>query len=577
MEFRDDFAEILRTCSSDAEDWHSIESCFRKSIDEEKSEVVEDAKPLVWAFGYMLVASRREETRERYGVFGAAWEIEGSIFPPRLAELPDEVLEIWGTYADALTGSPFAASRLNDLRWVRKFGDDKVDAARAAVDGYLEVAASSGEMTLVDALLRAIEIANEIKDEKLLAMAIKEAVKVIEVELATEDEFRPGIPMSLLESLADLRPDDRPGSLRGLVEAAGERYGSDPYIAQSASELVVQLLPIEDRAVLQRQQVERWKEEADRSTGILRYARLQEALGLVRKHGFTDLAEEILASMQSMTDDDLELKTVSTEVKVPKEKIDAYVRLFADKSNSWQEALAWFGVNGPPSGDSAKNVETVREMAKAHPFRRLVSNQVIGRHSSPVASPGSEEEHDRLDLAGQEALGIRIWAPLGVEILDSIKEKFGEPDRQELADFFTTALIDKSVAARLADSLLRFYGGDDDGALHVLAPQVEAAIRGAAARIGIVVIKTPQGPKPGGVRALGAILAEFEGRMDESWRRYLLNALADQVGVNLRNEISHGLYGPPVRADVAVLIHIACHLRGLSTEASEENAKDASQ
>ena len=577
MEFRDDLAGILRTCSSDAQDWHSIESCFRKSIDEENPEVVEDAKPLVWAFGYMLVASRREETRERYGVFGAAWEIEGSIFPPRLAELPDEVLVIWGEYSAALRGSPLAVSRLNDLRWVRKFGDDKVDSARAAIDGYLEVAASSREMTLVDALLRAIEIANEIKDETRLQTAVKKAVEAVEAEFEAEDDSRPGIPMSLLEALADLRPDDRPRSLRDLIEAAGERYGADPYIAQSASELLVQLLPIEDREALQREQVGRWREEADRSTGILRYARLQEALGLARKHGFTDLAEGLLAAMQSMTDDDLELKTVRTEVKVPSEKIDAYVRGFADRSNSWQEALTRFGANGPPSGDSAKNLEAVRETAKGNPLTRLISNQVIGPHSSPVASPGSEEEHDRLDLAGQEALAIRVWAPLGVEILESIKEKFGEPDRQELADFFTTELIDKSVAARLADSVLRFYRGDDDGALHMMPPQIEAAIRGAAARIGIVVIKTPQGPKPGGVRALGAVLAEFEGRLDESWRRYLSNALTDQVGVNLRNEISHGLYGPPVRADVAVLIHIACHLRGLTTEASEERAEDASE
>jgi hypothetical protein len=65
-----------------------------------------------------------------------------------------------------------------------------------------------------------------------------------------------------------------------LVEAAGERYGSDPYNAQSASELLVQLIPLDDREELQRRQVERWKQEADRSTGILRYSRLQEALGL---------------------------------------------------------------------------------------------------------------------------------------------------------------------------------------------------------------------------------------------------------------------------------------------------------
>ncbi|HKO38888.1 MAG TPA: hypothetical protein VJU14_11025 [Solirubrobacterales bacterium] len=566
MKLRDDFAEILRTCSSEAEDWHSVESCFRKNIDEDDPDVVEDARPIVWAFGYMLVASRREETRERYGVFGAAWEIEGSIFPPPLAELPDEVLEIWIKYADALNGSPFAISRLNDLLWVRKFSDDRVTFARAAIDAYLEVAASADSMTSVDALLRAIEIGSEIKDEVRLPTAVGKAVEAIEEELAIQDEFRPGIPMNLLEALVDLKPEVRPASLRDLVEMAGERYGSDPYNAQSVGELLVQLAPMEDREGLQRQQVTRWKQEADRSTGILRYSRLQEALGLARKHGFTDMAEELLVAMQSMTDDDLELKTISTEVKVPREKIDAYVRGFIEKSSSWQEALTRFGASGPPSGNSAKNLESVREMARKHPLSRLVSNQVIGAHNSPTASPESEEEHDRLDLAGHEALAIRVWAPLGVEILESIKEKFGEPDRQELADFFTTELIDKAVAARFADSVLRFYGSDDDGALHILAPQIEAAIRGTAARIGIVVIKTPKGPTPGGVRALGAILSECEGRMDESWRRYLLNALADQVGVNLRNEIGHGLYGPSVRADAAILIHIACHLRLLGRE-----------
>lgn len=135
------------------------------------------------------------------------------------------------------------------------------------------------------------------------------------------------------------------------------------------------------------------------------------------------------------------------------------------------------------------------------------------------------------------------------------------PDRERLAEFFTTELIDREVAARIADGLLRFFDGDDDGALHILVPQLEAAIRATAARIGVVVIKTPHGGTPGGVRALGGILADLEGRLDESWRRYLANALTDPLGVNLRNQLSHGLHGQTARSDVAVAIHIACRLR----------------
>lgn len=185
----------------------------------------------------------------------------------------------------------------------------------------------------------------------------------------------------------------------------------------------------------------------------------------------------------------------------------------------------------------------------------------MGPHGSLTAAAGTDDEHDRVDLAKHEAMQIGIWAPIGVQILDTIKETFGLPDPEALTEFFTTELIDREVAARIADAVLRFYDGDNDGALHILVPQLEAAIRGAAARAGVVVIKTPRGGTPGGVRALGGILADLDGRLDESWRRYLANALTDPLGVNLRNQLSHGLHGPAARSEVAIGIHIACHLR----------------
>lgn len=133
------------------------------------------------------------------------------------------------------------------------------------------------------------------------------------------------------------------------------------------------------------------------------------------------------------------------------------------------------------------------------------------------------------------------------------------------------------VAARLGDALLRFFEDDDDGALHIAIPQLETAIRSAAARLGIVVIKNPQGERPGGVRQLGALLADLSGRIDESWRRYLVNALNDSLGLNLRDQVSHGLYGPVSRTDVAIALHIALHLRLWSvTEGASQQARKGS-
>ncbi|HEY3552622.1 MAG TPA: hypothetical protein VGK66_02935, partial [Solirubrobacterales bacterium] len=112
MQFREEYVERLRSCLENEEDWHHVERCFREGLGDDE---VEDASPIVFAFGYMLVASRREELRDRVGVFGAQFEIEGRIFPKPLAEIDDDTLGLWEKYADATQTYPLAASRLNDL------------------------------------------------------------------------------------------------------------------------------------------------------------------------------------------------------------------------------------------------------------------------------------------------------------------------------------------------------------------------------------------------------------------------------------------------------------------------------
>jgi hypothetical protein len=572
MQFREEYVERLRSCLENEKDWHHVERCFREGLGDDE---VEDASPIVLAFGYMLVASRREELRERVGVFGAQFELEGQIFPKPLAEIDDDMLALWAQYADATQTYALAASRLNDLLWVRRHGERPVDRARAAFDGYLSLAETAETMDLVDCLQRAIEIAAEIGDETRLEAAISKALDVSRSEIGNTSERRPGIPLSLVETVVDLKPDLRPSGLPELLDAAVERYGADPYIAESVNQLKQRLATPDEREELQRQQVERWREEGKKGDALLRYSRLQQALGLARTHGFTEVAEEILLEMQAMEPADFDLKPITAEVEVPREEIDTYVNSFAQDSESWQEALRRFGSEGPPSGDAEGNVKLTKELAEKYPLQRLFTTQIMGPHGSLTAAANSEEEHDHVDLARHESMQIGIWAPIGVEILDAINVAFDVSDRESLTEFFTTELIDREVAARIADGVLRFFDGDDDGALHIILPQLEAAIRAASARAGVVVIKNPRGGTPGGVRALGGILADLKGRLDESWRRYLANALTDSLGINLRNQLSHGLHGPTSRNEVAIAIQIACHIRGWrhNTETGDAEAE----
>lgn len=552
MEFRDHLLDRLRSCLEQEDEWHLVERCFRAGLDPDD----DDARPVVWAFGYMLIGDRREEARERSGVFAPMIELtDGSAFPPRLDAITEEVAAVWASYAEGLVDHPIGASRLRDLLWVVRFGDRPVDHARAAIDAYLSLAETAETMNLVDCLSRAIEIAGEIGDEQRVAAGVKRAVKEIEAELALAEEDRPGIPMNLLESIAALKPDRRPENLMDLVKAAGARYQANPWIAQSVSELRASLSAPEERTVLAAEQVERWRNEAQRGEGLLRYVHLQHALEIARKHGLTEQAKAILVELQSITPEELDLKTISAEITIPREKIDPYIKSFGEHDD-WQAALERFGAGNPPV-----NAEPARPPGDESSLLRIFPTQVLGAQSSLVFGAAGDKDHDRLDASRDDALRIQLWSRFAVEIFDTIRDAFGNPNRDELVEFFTTELIDTTIAMRLADALLRFFDGDDDGALHVAIPQLEAAIRSAAAGLEIVVIKNPQGERPGGVRQLGALLTDLRGRMDEAWRRYLMNALNDSLGLNLRDLVSHGLYGAVSRADVAIALHIALHLR----------------
>jgi hypothetical protein len=74
------------------------------------------------------------------------------------------------------------------------------------------------------------------------------------------------------------------------------------------------------------------------------------------------------------------------------------------------------------------------------------------------------------------------------------------------------------------------------------------------------VIREPRGERSGGVRSLGETLLSLRPVFgDESWWRYLWNALAEPLGLNLRNRLAHGLTeGNQLTA--AVLLHICCFL-----------------
>lgn len=551
----------LDVALQDAKDWHDVERRLREMT---PAEEVLEARPLVWAFGYMLIEPRSEEKRQVAGSpFGPMIAWENAQFPPRVEDIEPNTLDAWEQYA-GVTTDPVALARFHDLLWVRRHGDAHLHA-RVAIDAYLALAVGSWvPIQRAFSAVRALELARELNDPDLISQSAATCRALADADLTTE-EWSPGVALRLLESLVALPGELQPSGLRAAVESCGDRYGSDPWIAQSLTDLLAALTPADDREHLWRAQVQQWREFAQDASGLTRYAHRQHALQRALSHGLTDLADEIRRDLQETSEEDLDFKEISATVDVPADEIDSIVESVAQVGD-WRKALQIIGAQGPPTGNVKANEEAVRRSAQDFPLTWLFGTQVVGPHRALVLHADTEEKKFRLKLMEQEGYGVALFAPVLARMLDRFVDHFGIPSEDDLTGFLEHSFTDATLARSLAQAVGYYWRGEHDAAGHLLAPRLEAAIRQLCVALRIPVTKLPRGDTPGGVVTLGLLLNRLEGWLDESWRHYLVHVLADPLGTNIRNDVGHGLIDRVDQLRAALLVHVLLFLRRLDIE-----------
>jgi hypothetical protein len=553
--------EWLTDAIAGATSFFDIYEELRKNAPERREEEI---RSLVWAYGYDFVSPDDAERREREGSpFGAMFEFDGRRMPPRLGDVPVEEVEIWQLAFEGVEDDRVGA-RLGDLLWERKVAPRPDLKARSAARSLMALAALADwePMESTDALIRALELARSVADQDLICEVAEQCAAVIRTETADLAQDRPGIPLTLLGGLMAVPDILGKELLEELIGLCEERYGEDPFHMQTAIEMRVELTGADGERALRERQVSVWRQRASKGDGILRATFLGTALDLARTHGLGREADEIRTEIAGISEDDLDLKRISAEVKVPAGEIDAFIDAFL-KPEDWRTSLASFGLHGPPGGPPEEVDQKVRESIAAHPLQFLVRNVIIDPDlGTPLFEADDDEATRRYATSQHRTLATQIWATFAVDILRRFESRYGRPSREELTEYFTTSLIEAAVAERIATSLELFWEGEFDQSAHLLAPRLETIVREMARRTPIPIIREPQDGKPGRVRGLGELLIALRGRLgEEGWDVYFYFLLSDALGVNLRNVIAHGLRAQVGPEEAALLIHAACYLK----------------
>jgi len=333
------------------------------------------------------------------------------------------------------------------------------------------------------------------------------------------------------------------------LKAALNRYSDikdkdyfDPHAAKNAADRLIKHFKNshdEVRRII-KQAGAAFEEIAKEVTGILAIAWLEDLIPRYRNAGLIEDAARIERAIRDRAEQARgEMTRTSVPLEIPKEELDKLANAIV--GSKLQEALGNIAINFMVRKESTQ--KTVLDIADKTPLLSRISTTIMGADGFTNATIKSVED----DLEGrviQHAADCFNWnAPFLYFALNRTKEKYGF-DLDVIVEHINGApFFAPSRESLLREGLAAWIAEDSVKAIHVLVPQVEAACRDLLAALGAPVEK--HDPKIGGFKVIGMgeVLNNtmFRQGVPQDIRFHLTALYSDPRGINLRNNLAHGI------------------------------------
>ncbi|WP_086810519.1 DUF4209 domain-containing protein [Streptomyces reticuliscabiei] len=476
--------------------------------------------------------------------------------PASLSEVTADQLEIWSAYAEAVS-TPFVRGRLHHLLLAAGHGR-KHDRARGAASGYLEAAPLllaapkrvSGLGRASECLRWAGDLALRFNQKDLQERVTEDMVALVERVLAdTEDE--PGIVDGLLEGLRVQGED-----ITDFAERAARRNAGDDVHAHVGFLKLLrrEVAPGSRRTDIETAIVEALLDaaEADFNAGFRRHLLLTQAATEARNWGLSELRERAEMAMQNTDPDSLGWTRLRRGLVLPRALFNG-ARAHIDTAAGLRDALWRTAADVHPGMREPADDERAQEGLLRIPRTRINTAGPV-----QVTPPVDADDNHAVAL---QVFAMDVLGHLTAHQLDHIHERFA-PDEAELI----TALAHDTVlpeprARTLAHAFGYFWLEEFDAAACIALPQAEQILR-QLLRPRVPMVSAPKGQTPGTVDQLGGLIRNMRAAgFPADWSRALELLLVDpDRGMNLRNDVCHGLIDTPPKHHVALILQAALYL-----------------
>jgi hypothetical protein len=500
--------------------------------------------------------------------------LEGPSYPRALRDADENVRALWISLASSVT-HPMAKARCADIVFTLRLAKPH-EAAEKAVQAYLELVGDSlslGEQS--DGLLRAWGLVRAVGLSASMPRVSSVMLDMVDEVLDRQDD--PYVVVHLLDALTAPQRKKK-GSLSdprvdALLDKALLTYADTRTVSELAS--LVRRRAAGDAMRFQHAsevEVKAYLNDADKATeAIVKRAHLNDAASKARQLNLPDLEAIAVSRLQSAPP--VEWKRIESEFKIPNAFFRDFLRPYK-KAESWTDALgAWFKTDAP-SGSLESNEATARNVLNQSVFARLVTTIVFGDRDLPKRVLAGDDDAFRHELVRVETFGIRLHGILLADALDLIKSRFGIPPLAEVEARLIEAGAHPIMSRTLAKSLLLYWVGEFEAAVHLAVPKIEAATRALLLELNEPMYRAAVGDAVGVFPGLGALLEPLiEKGFDPDWERFLRTFLLND-GENVRNLTAHG-YMDDVNRETAALALRACAL--LVLIASEDSVNRDSE
>jgi lysyl-tRNA synthetase class 1 len=528
-----------------------------------------------WAEHLAFGLSERHAGKSPWGTYfaplGTAVDKDGKEhYFPDIAGTPPTVLLHWAMRARTLT-NPVLKARYADLVWdmtpAMSGARRDPDMARLAIDAYIVSSSAPYRSEIYfrfAAVERALELAILLSDANRIDAARSSLMALHRESMKTkEGHWWRAFDRLMQEKRARVTDDEKKemiGDLEQIVQKHSDPTPEnfDPHI----TEMIAQRLIKYYSGQYQNDDVKRLytviaktsENFAGLSDAMLASAVLQTAVDAYRNAGLQeDSARVRILMQQKIIESQKQMAPVGGEVTIKKDDVEKFLEsvILPDLGQTFVRLAVEFL---PKRSDLEQAVKKTLEEA---PLMARITQKIMA--DDRVAAIVGSVEDDPYGRLFQQAkftysfshLWLREAFHRAIEKHSLVPEHFvGWANRHGL--FQDTGLLLHGVRA--------WFEGDPVKAVHVLVPQIEHALRTIAGQLGKPVTKAHPRVRGASVAInMGDILNsdEIAEYLGPDLTFYFLSLYADPRGLNLRNEVAHGLIDAESMHDhiVRLLIH----------------------